>query len=115
MLTKQAATTIAAMLGVALSAQWAVPALAGPAQSNTGMQSHATPVLQIGDLVRLRSGGPLLTVKSFQGDEVICSWWSEEMGGFGTTGFPMAMLTGPVPPPSNDASIQRDEAEDNQY
>jgi uncharacterized protein YodC (DUF2158 family) len=115
MLTKQAATTIAAMLGIALSAQWAVPALAGPAQSSTEMRSPATPVLHIGDLVRLRSGGPLLTVKSVQGNEVICSWWSEEMGEFGTTGFPMAMLTGPVPPPSNEATVQRDQAGANQY
>jgi uncharacterized protein YodC (DUF2158 family) len=109
MLTKQAATTIAATLGVALSAPWAVPALAGRAQSNPVIQSHATPVLQIGDVVRLRSGGPLLTVKSVQGNEVICSWWSDAIGGFATTGFPIAMLTGPVPPPPNDANLQRDE------
>jgi uncharacterized protein YodC (DUF2158 family) len=108
MSTKKAATTIGAMLG-ALSAQWPVPALAGRVQSNPLIQTHATPVLQIGDVVRLRSGGPLLTVKSVQGNQVICSWWSEEIGGFETTGFPIAMLTGPVPLPPNDPNLQKGE------
>ena len=64
MLTRSAAIAVAATLGVALSAPSAVTALAGAAQSNTAMQGHATPPIQSGDLVRLRSGGPVLTVKS---------------------------------------------------
>jgi uncharacterized protein YodC (DUF2158 family) len=103
-LTKRA--VIAATLGVALSAPWAVPALADPAQSNTAMQSDATPLLQSGDLVRLRSGGPFLTVKSVQGEYVICTWWSEEAGEFRSGGFPIAMVAGPVTLPPNDANPQ---------
>jgi hypothetical protein len=64
MLSKQAVQAIAAMLGVAVSASWAVPALAGPAQSSATTQSRPATLLQSGDLVRLRSGGPVMTAKS---------------------------------------------------
>jgi uncharacterized protein YodC (DUF2158 family) len=104
--TKPAAVAIAATLGVALSAPCAVTALAGAAQSNTAMRGPATPRFQSGDLVRLRSGGPLMTVKSAQDNWVICSWWSEGYGEFQSGGFPVAMVVGPVPPPSNDANPQ---------
>jgi uncharacterized protein YodC (DUF2158 family) len=71
------------------------------------MQSDATPLLQSGDLVRLRSGGPFLTVKSVQGEYVICTWWSEEAGDFRSGGFPIAMVAGPVALPPNDAMHKR--------
>ena len=103
MLTKKAVTAIAAMLGVAVSTSWAVPALAGPAQSSTTMQSRAAPLLKRGDLVRLRSGGPLLTVKSVHDGWVICTWWTE-YGDFQTNGFPIAAVEGPLAP--DDANPQ---------
>jgi uncharacterized protein YodC (DUF2158 family) len=106
MLTKQAAIAIATMPGIALGASWEVPALAGPAQSNTAMQSHATP-LQSGDLVRLRSGGPLMIVKSVQGDQAICSW-SEEDGKLQSGNFPIAMLTPPVTLPPDEPESTRE-------
>jgi uncharacterized protein YodC (DUF2158 family) len=106
MLTKQAVPAIAAMLAVAVSASWAVPALAGPAQSSTTTQSRSVPLLQSGDLVRLRSGGPVLTVKSVRDGWVICSWFGD-YGELESGGFPIAMVEGPVTPP-NDTNPQTD-------
>jgi uncharacterized protein YodC (DUF2158 family) len=103
-LPKPAAIAMQATLGVALSAPWAVPALAAPA--NTATQSQTTPFLHAGDLVQLRSGGPALTVKSVQGNWVIATWWSAGYGGFQTAGFPLAMITGPVTLSPDDANPQ---------
>jgi len=71
-LPKPAAIAIQATLGLALSTSWAVSALATPA--DTATQSQTTPRLQEGDLVRLRSGGPEMTVKSVRGTWVIAIW-----------------------------------------
>ena len=103
-LPKPAAIAIQATLGIVLSAPWAVPALAEPAKTAT--QSQTTPLLHEGDLVRLRSGGPEMTVKSVQGKWVICTWWSQGWGGFQSTGFPIAMIAGPVTLPPDDAHPQ---------
>src|SRR5215469_4572343 len=101
-LPKPAAIAIQATLGIALSAPWAVPALAEPA--NTATQSQTTPLLHEGDLVRLRSGGPEMTVKSVQGKWVIATWWNEGYGGFQSSGFPVAMVDGPITLPPVDVS-----------
>ena len=99
-LPKPAAIAIQATLGIALSAPWAVPALAAPA--NTETQTQTTPSLHEGDLVRLRSGGPEMTVKSVQGKWVVATWWNEVFGGFQSAGFPVAMVDGPITlPPVN--------------
>jgi len=55
-LPKPAAVAIQATLGIALSAPWAVPALAADAApANTATLSQTTPVLHEGDLVRLHA------------------------------------------------------------
>ena len=96
-LPRPAAIAIQATLGIALSAPWAVSALAAPAT-----QSQTTPRLQEGDLVRLRSGGPEMTIKSVRGNWVIAIWWNEAFGGFQSAGFPVAMVDGPITlPPVN--------------
>lgn len=46
---------------------------------------------QQGELVRLRSGGPLMTVRGAQGDGVICTW-TTEYGQLSTETFPIAAL-----------------------
>ena len=99
-LQKPAAIAMQATLGITLSALWAVSALAAP--PNTATQSQTTPRLQEGDLVRLRSGGPEMTVKSARGNWVIAIWWNEAFGAFQSAGFPVAMVDGPITlPPVN--------------
>ena len=102
-LPKRAVIAMQATLGIALSAPWAVPALAAPA--NTATQSQTTPLLHRGDLVRLRSGGPVLTVKSISDNWVICTWF-DDYGELLSAGFPIAMVTGPVTLSSDDANPQ---------
>ena len=103
-LPKPAAIAIQATLGIALSVPWAVPALAAPA--NTATQTQTTPLLHEGDLIRLRSGGPAMTVKSVQGNWVVATWWNEGFGGFQSSGFPLAMVDGPITLPPVDVSPQ---------
>jgi uncharacterized protein YodC (DUF2158 family) len=111
-LPKSAVIAIQATLGVVLSAPCAVTALAEDAPANAATQNQATPTLRGGDLVRLRSGGPVLTVKSVHGNWIICTWWHEGFGQFRTAGFPSTMIDGPItlaPPaaaPQTDASLQ---------
>src|SRR5260221_8684728 len=102
-LPKPAAIAIQATLGIALSAPWAVPALAAPA--NTATQSQTTPLLHEGDLVRLRSGGPEMTVKSVQGKWVIATWWNEGYGGGLSFRFPPAIGDGALTLPPADARL----------
>ena len=112
-LPKPAAIAIQATLGIALSASWAVSALAAPA--NTATQSQSTPRLQEGDLVRLRSGGPEMTVKSVRGKWVIATWWNEGFGGFQSAGFPVAMVDGPITLPPVKVRPQTSPTERNDH
>lgn len=111
-LPKLAAIAVRAALGAALAASlaasWAVTARAESAPAKAVTRSQATPVLRAGDLVRLRSGGPELTVKSVQGNWVICTWWHEGFGMFRTVGFPVAMIDGPLTLLAAAASPQTD-------
>jgi uncharacterized protein YodC (DUF2158 family) len=107
-LPRLAMIAVQATVGVALGASWAVTALAEGAPARPVTQSETTPVLRTGDLVRLRSGGPALTVKSVHGNWVICTWWQERFGMFRTAGFPVAMIDGPITLLAAAASPQTD-------
>jgi uncharacterized protein YodC (DUF2158 family) len=73
-LKKPTTIATAVMLGTALSMPLSITAFSDPASSSTAMQSQAAASLQHGDLVRLRSGGPLMTVDSIRGNQVDCFW-----------------------------------------
>ena len=88
--TKQASVAIALTLGAALGMPMS-PAFSGPAPSNPAIQTPAAPSLRSGDLVRLRSGGPLMTVIGIEGDLVNCVWTDLD-GHIGSERFPIAAL-----------------------
>jgi uncharacterized protein YodC (DUF2158 family) len=102
-LPNAAAVAVQATLWVALSSPWA--ALADAAPAKTATQSQTTPRLHEGDLVRLRSGGSVLTVKSASDNWVICTWF-DDYGELQSTAFPIAMIAGPLTPSPDDAKPQ---------
>jgi uncharacterized protein YodC (DUF2158 family) len=110
--TKQIVSVpIAVMLAVALIVPLS-PAFSASAPSNTSTQNPAAP-LRSGDLVRLRSGGPLMTVIGIEGDQVNCVWTDLD-GHIGSEHFPteavergIRILGGfprPIPNPSLPAA-----------
>lgn len=99
MLTKRLAIVIAAILGAAAGATWGVPASAQTAHSKTEKRTSDVTHLKTGDLVRPRTGGPLMSVDSIKNGQVTTSWWSE--GGFRYGKFPIKMLMGPATPPTH--------------
>ena len=82
--TKQASIAIAATIVLGMA-----PAFSASAPS--AMQNQAAPALRIGNLVRLRSGGPLMTVKGIKGDQVDC-FWTDFNGQINTDSFPVDVL-----------------------
>jgi len=65
------------------------PASSGSAPSNT--QNKAAPAFRTGSLVRLRSGGPLMTVKDIKGDQVDC-FWTDVNDQINADSFPVDVL-----------------------
>ena len=87
--TKQLAMT--ALLAMVLSQPFAHPAYSAPAISDhTADEASASP-LQQGDLVRLRSGGPLMTVETVKGNVIDCIW-TDPNGQTNEATFPVKVL-----------------------
>jgi uncharacterized protein YodC (DUF2158 family) len=90
MLSSTKLASIAIAVTVALGMPLA-PAFSASAPSNTAMQNQAAPGLRTGNLVRLRSGGPLMTVHRIEGDQVNCVWTDWE-GTVASGTFPIDVL-----------------------
>jgi uncharacterized protein YodC (DUF2158 family) len=111
---KQISIAMAVTLGVAVSVPLSGPAFSQPAPSKTEMPNQAAPALRGGDLVRIRSGGPLMTVIGVQGDQVNCTWTTLD-GELRSESFPIAVLVEPVTLPPTDPGMAQDEQATDQY
>jgi uncharacterized protein YodC (DUF2158 family) len=89
--TRRASIATALILGIAFSMPLSVPAFSDSAPTNTVMQSQTAASLQAGDLVRLRSGGPLMTVNGIKGNQADCFWTGED-GQPNADSFPIDVL-----------------------
>jgi|HubBroStandDraft_6_1064221.scaffolds.fasta_scaffold132151_3 uncharacterized protein YodC (DUF2158 family) len=92
---------VTAVLASGLVAKCIGPVMAAPATSHAEEQSVHAPALRIGDVVRLRSGGPLMTVNKVAGDQATC-FWSTDEGNVLTGSFAIAELTAPITLPGVD-------------
>ena len=81
------ATTLA--LGLALSMPLSVPAFSDSAVPATPSQIGAS--FQPGERVRMRSGGPMMTVNGIRGNQVDCYWTGAD-GVPISDSFPAAVL-----------------------
>jgi uncharacterized protein YodC (DUF2158 family) len=105
--TKRNSIAIAATLGIALSMPLSIAAFADTDPPKPVTQSLAAAMLRAGDLVRVRSGGPLMTVTGVQGDEVNCSWTDWD-GRLESESFPIGALNLPLTMPRTDWGAARD-------
>jgi uncharacterized protein YodC (DUF2158 family) len=112
--TKQVSIAIAVTLGIALSMPLSIPAFSDTAPPSAAMQGRVAPPLRSGDLVRVRSGGPLMTVTRIEGDQVNCSW-TDWNGQLKTQAFPIAVLGEPLTVPPPDPNLEKDERATDQY
>ena len=89
--TKQLAMT--ALVAVVLGQPFARPAYSAPTAASSGhaVDEAAASPLQQGDLVRLRSGGPLMTIETVKGSVVDCIW-TDPNGQTNEASFPAKVL-----------------------
>jgi uncharacterized protein YodC (DUF2158 family) len=88
---KRISIATAITFGIAISVPSSASALSETAQSKAAMRSRTVASFQPGDLVRLRSGGPLMTVDSIIGNEADC-YWTRFDGRPNAESFPIDVL-----------------------
>jgi uncharacterized protein YodC (DUF2158 family) len=74
---KQTSIAKALTLGIALSMTLSLPAFSNPSSRaipGPAIQRQGVNSFEPGDLVRLRSAGPAMTVDSIKGNQVDCFW-----------------------------------------
>jgi uncharacterized protein YodC (DUF2158 family) len=102
--TRQVLIAIVLTLGFAPGAPWSIPAFADSTSPGATAMNAAAPALRTGDHVRVRSGGPLMTVVAVNGDQVNCSW-TDWNGEFRSEAFPADVLSVPVTAPPFDPNL----------
>lgn len=110
--TKRRSIALAAALGIAPGMSLSSLVFADAAPPAT--QSRPAASLDNGDLVRVRSGGPLMTVTAVQGDQVNCTWTDWD-GRPQSENFPVDVLSVPVTVPSLDPNLEKDEQATDRY
>jgi uncharacterized protein YodC (DUF2158 family) len=71
--TRRRSIAKALTLGIALSTNLSIPAFSAT-PSNTAVQDQTANAFRPGDIVRVRSGGPAMTVHSIKGNQADCFW-----------------------------------------
>jgi uncharacterized protein YodC (DUF2158 family) len=84
--------TIGAGMAIVLSLPFSHPAFSASTSSGLSIREKIAPQLHQGDLVRLRSGGPLMTVNGIKGDQVECVWTDSGNGQPDDATFPAQLL-----------------------
>ena len=80
-----------ATLFLAIGASCPALASTAPVVPQASVQSDVTPQFRRGALVRLRSGGPMMTVSAVKGDQVECVW-TDDSGQPDDATFPADVL-----------------------
>jgi uncharacterized protein YodC (DUF2158 family) len=83
--------SICAGLILSLNAAFFGEALAASASQEIATTAPAVPQFHPGDLVRLRSGGSLMTVDTVKNDQVDC-FWTDGSGQTNNATFPVQVL-----------------------
>jgi uncharacterized protein YodC (DUF2158 family) len=83
---------IGAGIAVVLSLPFSHAAMSASTDPDSSTNATIGSRLHQGDLVRLRSGGPLMTVDSVKGDQVECVWTDLNNGQPDDATFPAEML-----------------------
>ena len=83
---------IGAGMAIILSLPFSHSATAASTDQDSSANETIASQLHQGDLVRLRSGGPLMTVNGVKGDQVECVWTDLNNGQPDDATFPAGML-----------------------
>jgi uncharacterized protein YodC (DUF2158 family) len=112
---RSAAARFAAIVLVGFVCVWGDPGNTEPARPNAQAKTNApASVFATGDLVRLRSGGPLMIVEKMEGNQVFCRW-STGFGELRSGSFSRADLSALTSPPPPDQNLQKEEAAADRY